>query len=68
MRLLDTSTARFRHIDTPSQACYAILSHVWDHTDGEQSLQVRMPIPLPFLHTSAHDYPSPSPYCPLGHS
>ncbi|KAI0684581.1 heterokaryon incompatibility protein-domain-containing protein [Cerioporus squamosus] len=40
MRLLDTSTARFRHIDNANQASYAILSHVWDHTDGEQSLQV----------------------------
>ncbi|TFK88150.1 HET-domain-containing protein [Polyporus arcularius HHB13444] len=39
MRLLDTSTARFRHIDNANQAPYAILSHVWDHADGEQSLQ-----------------------------
>ena len=42
MRLLDTSTARFCHVDNAKQARYAILSHVWDHTDGEQSLQVRV--------------------------
>ncbi|KAH9941633.1 heterokaryon incompatibility protein-domain-containing protein [Epithele typhae] len=40
MRLLDTNTAGFRDIDDPNDARYAILSHVWDHTDGEQSLQV----------------------------
>ena len=42
MRLLDTSTARFCHVDNAKQARYAILSHVWDHTDGEQSVQVRV--------------------------
>ncbi|RDX45563.1 hypothetical protein OH76DRAFT_1473896 [Lentinus brumalis] len=38
MRLLNTNTGRFRWVESPAEAKYAVLSHVWSRA-GEQSYQ-----------------------------